>query len=166
MRAQRFHRTLLVVGHRAEEVLQAVRSQGIEAVYNPRYREGLSTSLQAGFGALQGEEGGVLVVLGDQPQVRGDTLRRLLNAYNANRPLAVVPTHRGRKGNPVVLDLRMRQAVENLRGDVGCRVLLRTTRTVRTLEVDDPGILLDVDTREDLARARESLAREVESDHA
>ncbi len=60
----------------------------------------------------------------------------------------------------------MRQAVENLRGDVGCRVLLRTTRTVRTLEVDDPGILLDVDTREDLARARESLAREVESDHA
>lgn len=154
LRSADLHRTLLVVGHRAQEVLEAIETNGMEVVHNPRYREGMSTSLQAGFRVLHGDEEGVLIVLGDQPFVRPDTIDRLREAYAATRPMAAVPTHRGQRGNPVLLSPLLRGEVERLSGDVGCRDLLRKRRDILLVEVDDPGILLDVDTEADLARAR------------
>lgn len=56
-----------------------------------------------------------------------------------------------------MLDLGLRAEVEALRGDVGCRDLLRTREDVHTLEVNDPGILADVDTEADLADAEGAL---------
>lgn len=145
---------ILVLGHQAEVVRRRVPTDGARVVVNPRYRDGMSTSIQAGLRALDGPEAGVLLALGDQPLVQVDTVNRLVDAFRRSHASAIVPRYRGRPGNPVVLDLRLRPRMEQLRGDVGCREILDELEDTRAVDVDDPGILLDVDTPEDLERIR------------
>lgn len=112
--------------------------------------QGLSQSLQAGIAAVRQDAAATLVVLGDMPFVQPATLRRLCDAWRAGT-LAVVPTHGGRPGNPVLLSRTLFPAVADVRGDMGARQLWQgLTRGVTRLEVGDPGIHQDIDFQENL----------------
>ncbi len=146
---------ILVVGFEAAEVMDSVDLSGIDVVHNPDFDEGLSTSIKSGLRVLRPDVSAVLMVLGDQPFVSPHTIDQLADEYIATGAPAIIPTRGGRRGNPVLLDLSLRPEVELLKGDVGCREMLRGLPRVREVEVDDPGILVDIDTRDDL----ESLLR-------
>lgn len=148
---------VLVVGHHAAEVVGSIDASRVEVVHNPSYREGLSSSIRAGLAALQEEVSGVLMVLGDQPLVRSDTINRLMEAFRSTDCRAVVPSFGGRRGNPVLLDISLRPQMELLEGDVGCREILERLDDIQVVEVDDPGVLMDVDTLGDLDVVREML---------
>ncbi len=154
---------VLVVGDRADEVSNSIDAEGIAVVCNPAYDEGMSTSIKAGLKRLKPSVSGVLVVLGDQPLVRPQTIDRLAETFRASDCQAVAPSYGGRRGNPVLLDLSLRPQMESLEGDVGCREILERLDDVEVVEVDDPGILVDVDTPADLDLVRlETLTREVD----
>ena len=64
---------------------------------------------------------------------------------------AVVPVHEGRRGNPVLISRTLFPALHRLTGDEGARrILADGARRVLACPVDDPGVLVDVDTREAL----------------
>ena len=150
-----------VVAH----VLDAVTAAGLDAVYvvvgavdvpvpdgcvvvsNPRWAEGMATSLAAGVAAA-GADGhdAVVVGLGDQPLAE-PAAWRLVAATDA--PIAIA-TYDGERGNPV----RLARAVWPLlptTGDVGARKLAREREDL-VVEVACPGNPTDVDTVEDLER--------------
>jgi molybdenum cofactor cytidylyltransferase len=91
---------------------------------------------------------GWLVALGDMPFVQASTLDALRDAVEEGAGIAV-PVHGGRRGNPVAFGASHRDALLALGGDQGARRLLQA-HPVRELEVDDPGILRDIDTPSDL----------------
>ena len=92
---------------------------------------------------------GVCVLLGDQPLVDGPTLYTLLDAFALRPDAFIVPTYRGKRGNPVIIPYFFYEDVEALSGDTGARgFLLRPDVTVRTVEVSSPAVLQDVDTPE------------------
>jgi molybdenum cofactor cytidylyltransferase len=157
LRLSRVDDIVLVLGHKAEEVLRRVGTEGLKVVVNPHYREGMSTSIKAGLRALKGSEDAVLMVLADQPLLRPGTVDRLLAAYEETGARAVVPAYEGRWGNPVLLDLSLRERLESITGDAGCREIVRALDDVLVVDVDDPGVLVDVDTEEDLAEARRMM---------
>ncbi len=159
LRRSGIEEVVLVLGHKAHDVLREVETSDITVVINPRYEMGMSASIKAGLEALRGAEDAVLVVLADQPFLRPQTVDGLLKAYERSGARAVAPVFRGRRGNPVLLDLSLRGAMESLEGDRGCRELLAEIPDVLLVDVDDPGVLIDVDTPEDLARAREQAER-------
>jgi xanthine/CO dehydrogenase XdhC/CoxF family maturation factor len=75
----------------------------------------------------------------------------LIDHHASARPQVVIPTYKGFRGNPVLLDRSVFAEVMEIRGDVGCRAIFgRHTENISKLEVDDVGILLDVDTTQDL----------------
>lgn len=138
---------LLVTGHEAE----AVRALAGEArvIGNPDYRLGLSTSIRAGLAALPEGTGAALIMLGDMPRVRPETLQRLVAASREDPSLAFVPVFEGRWGNPVLVRRALFPSLMQLHGDQGARKLLEASREVlREVPVDDPGVLADFDTRE------------------
>ena len=89
-----------------------------------------------------------LVALGDMPFVAPRTLHALLDALAAGAGIAA-PLHGGRRGNPVAFGAVHLPALLALEGEHGARALLGSA-SVTQVEVDDPGILRDIDTPSDL----------------
>jgi molybdenum cofactor cytidylyltransferase len=110
---------------------------------------GMSRSLVAGVRAARGADGWV-IALGDMPYVKPETMRAIADALRSGAPI-VAPTYHGARGNPVGFAALLREELLEVGGDEGARaVLMRHAAEVQVIECDDPGILRDIDTREDL----------------
>ncbi|MBL8302237.1 MAG: nucleotidyltransferase family protein [Ideonella sp.] len=111
---------------------------------------GMGYSIAAGVGA-RAHASGWLVLPGDMPMVRPATLQAVARQL-ADHPAAYAQ-HRGRRGHPVGFSAELYSELVVLTGDEGARRLL-ARYPATPVEVDDPGVLLDVDTEDDLRRLR------------
>jgi molybdenum cofactor cytidylyltransferase len=153
VRQSRVDEIVLVLGYAANEIQQSISTQGLKVVVNEAYPEGMGSSLRAGISAVHPDSEAALIVLADQPFVLPSTLDKLIEHHQSFRPQIAIPMYRGFRGNPVLLDRSVFAEVGQISGDVGCRAIFgKHTENITKLAVDDPGILLDVDTREDLER--------------
>lgn len=146
----RVTRCVVVTGHAGDAVATALDPFDVTRVHDPDHASGLAHSLRTGIAALPATVGGAIILLADMPLVRSATLDALVAAFAAAPPgtEAVVPSHEGVRGNPVLLGKTLFGAVATLRGDEGARRLLAGPgRRVIPCAVDDPGIVADVDTR-------------------
>ncbi len=143
---------LLVTGHRADEVRSAA-GPDVNTVHNPSFAEGLASSLRAGLNALPSGLDGVLVCLGDMPDVSPATFEALISAFNPTEGRAIcVPVSGGKRGNPTLWGLQFLPDLMRLEGDSGARSLFGPhAEWVCEVPVDDPGILHDYDTPAALA---------------
>jgi molybdenum cofactor cytidylyltransferase len=121
-------------------------------VANPRWAEGLASSLQAALDWVPHGTRAILVQLVDQPRVDADALRRLLNAWRRRPGIPAAARYDNRAGVPAVLTRSSWRAARALRGDSGARALLRDARAL-TL-VDIPQAAVDLDTPEDVSAWR------------
>jgi molybdenum cofactor cytidylyltransferase len=141
---------VVVLGAHAGTVQAALVGLPIEIVHNQAWREGLSTSLRAGVGALRPDTGAVLVVLADQPALTSNLLRQLVERYRATQAPIVAPFHRGQRGNPVLFDRSLFPELLAVRGDRGAReVIERYKDQMERVTCDDPAVVQDVDTLQD-----------------
>ena len=94
-------------------------------------------------------------MLADMPRVGAAYIDRLIDAFNPVEGRAIcVPTHKSKRGNPVLWAARFFPEMRALEGDKGARQLLAEhAEQVCEVEMDD-AILLDVDTPEALAALR------------
>jgi molybdenum cofactor cytidylyltransferase len=111
---------------------------------------GMARSIVAGVTARP-QAPGWLILPGDMPLITAETLHRVADALPGHA--CVVPYHRGRRGHPVGFSSELYSELIALSGDEGARRLLMRY-PAREVDVPDAGILLDIDTPEDLARAR------------
>ena len=118
-----------------------------------------ATSLKRGIAALPPDTDGVIVCLGDMPLVAGRDLDRLIAAFNPLEGRAiVVPTRRGKRGNPVLWASRFLPEMAELAGDVGAKHLIgEHADLVCEVEMDSDGVLVDVDTPDALAALRDTV---------
>lgn len=145
---------LVVTGHRGGEVAAALRGLPVAIVANPSYAEGLSTSLRAGFAALPSRAEAAAVLLGDMPRIGAALLDELAGAWRAaGRPVALVPTFEGRRGNPVVLSRGLASRIAALTGDGGAGSLLRAEPGTVEWPVAADSVTIDIDTPAALAAA-------------
>jgi molybdenum cofactor cytidylyltransferase len=143
-------RVAVVLGHHAEEIQRALSLGAAEVVINHDYCRGQTSSLQAGLKALKSPElEAVVVCLVDHPAVRAQTLRRLVDSFRQSRAPVVIPTYQGRRGHPVVMARELFEELDSLGPDAGANTVVRKHQAATQLvEVNDPGILLDVDDPE------------------
>ena len=143
----------IVLGHAVEEIAACIRlPAGAEIVANPLYSAGQSTSLRAGLAAAPRGSRAALILLGDQPEVRVEAIREVIDWHFVHGSPVVRAAYRGRPSHPVLLARSAWSGVEALRGDVGARELVAThLGRVDLAEVggDAPE---DVDTPEDYER--------------
>ncbi len=150
---------VVVTGHYHREVVDALKGYGssLEIVYNENYIEGLSTSIKAGISAC-GDVDGYLFMLGDQPLVCGSTIGKLIDVFVSSGKAIVIPMYRGNRGNPVLVSSRLKKDLLDISGDVGARAIFdRYLGEIVYVETMDPGVVVDVDTPEDLDRVRRLL---------
>jgi molybdenum cofactor cytidylyltransferase len=155
--ASRARPIIAVLGNQADEVEAALGKLPVEKVRNPEFVGGLSTSLKRGIAASPQDLDGALICLGDMPLVSGRHLDRLIAAFNPLEGRAIiVPTRRGKRGNPVLWSKRFFPEMAELAGDVGAKHLIgEHAELVAEIEMDDDAILVDIDTQEALDALRQ-----------
>lgn len=145
-----FDQLLCVVGGGAGEVMSRVEFEGVEVVANPEFGEGCSSSIAAALGAVDPDSDLLVLMLGDQPGVRPETVGALLQRIGS-APLAVCEYEDGR-GHPIAFARSTFADLAALHGDKGVWKLLdRRAADVAGVSVPGP-IPLDIDTWEDYER--------------
>lgn len=141
-----------------DRTLDAVRASGLPWHLEQAQHEGMGDSIAASVRAAQ-DAPGWLVLPGDLPLVRPQTLQAVAAALADH---AVVLAHyRGRRGHPVGFAASCRDPLLQLKGPEGAARVVRAqaaANAVAHLELDDPGIVTDIDTLQDLERAERLLA--------
>jgi molybdenum cofactor cytidylyltransferase len=156
LRNIRLNEILVVLGCSADEVQKQVDLHDIKVVENKNYEQGMGTSLSAGVSALAEATEGVLIVLADQPFVRPETYEQLIDHYRHSDAEIIIPTYRGFRGNPVLLDRSVFFEAMALTGDIGCRAVFGDhIGGIVKVPVEDIGVLLDIDNKADYARLQE-----------
>jgi len=148
-------RLTVVVGARAERVRPAIPSDPrIRVVDNPNWTRGQLSSIKAGLRALPPDASAAMIHLIDHPTVKAETFAAVLEAYRESQNTIIIARHDGRRGHPVLFDRSIFTELLNAPEDQGARVVVNADASrVVYVDVDDPGILLDLDTPEQLIAA-------------
>ena len=120
-----------------------LNNQHVEALGIEDNSKGLSQSLITGInGNLDAK--GWLIALGDMPYVQSQTIEQIKNEMKFNN--IVIPRFHSRVGNPIGFGRDFKEQLLMLRGDVGAKAItLENSISVVNVDVDDEGILLDID---------------------
>jgi CTP:molybdopterin cytidylyltransferase MocA len=146
MRDVGIHNILLVAGLHRDEI--ANDSKEYHVLFNPDYSLGQFSSLQRGVRNLPTGTRQVLVWPVDMPLVRKDTVEKLI-AGSLQQPL-ILPTFSGKKGHPVIYNSQALLRILTMKpSQTGKELVAHFEGRLAQIEVDDPGILIDIDTPED-----------------
>jgi molybdenum cofactor cytidylyltransferase len=135
---------IVVLGACAEEV-RARAQRPATFVLNPDYRDGQTSSMQCGLRAVPSDAAGVLFTLVDHPGVDRTTIEALLAAPT---PLLRVPRYHGRRGHPVWFSRDLIGEFLALPGGAARDVVHRHAAETEFIEVEDSGIVADIDDPE------------------
>jgi molybdenum cofactor cytidylyltransferase len=136
-----------------QRTLDAVAASGLPWHVEDAGHPGMGDSIAAAVRATR-DAPGWLVLPGDLPLIRPESLRRVASALT--RDGIVVPMHRGERGHPVAFGASFAEALVTLSGAEGAASIVRAHVPLK-MEIDDPGIVADIDTLADLSAAEARL---------
>jgi molybdenum cofactor cytidylyltransferase len=140
-------RVLAVVRPGSDALARVLNDAGCDVVFALSAERGMGASLAAGIAASDDAQGWI-VALADMPRIALPTIEAVARALDSGASL-VAPFHDGQRGHPVGFGVEHLDALLALDGDTGAKALLMSQALTR-IDVDDPGILRDVDTPDDL----------------
>ena len=156
-------RVVVVLGHRANELRPLLEDkQGVTWALNPGYLQGKTTSIRAGLAALdEAEVDDILLLNVDQPRSPAD-VSAVLDTHRALGSVVTVPEYMGKGGHPIALSasllpelLQINEETQGIKA-----VVRRRPDAVRRFPLDNPEILLDLNTPEQYRAALGSIAEE------
>jgi molybdenum cofactor cytidylyltransferase len=138
-----------------ERLTDTAERAGGRVLHNADPGEGPITSLRLAIQALGDSVAGLAYLPVDHPMVRPDTVAALLEAARGDDAAALtVPTHRGRRGHPAVFSASLFAELTDPALEGGARAVVhRHLDRARLIEIDDPGVITDIDTPEAYAAA-------------
>jgi xanthine dehydrogenase accessory factor len=140
---------VVVTGRAQAEVRRRAEGAGALVVENPEPGEGPITSLRLALAALGSAVEGIALLPVDHPAVRPETVAALLQALAEGDAPLILPTFHGRRGHPVVFRRSLFPELLDPRLEGGARTVVhRHLDAAHLVELDDPGILADIDTPE------------------
>jgi molybdenum cofactor cytidylyltransferase len=138
---------IVVLGAQKETVRAGLRRAG-EAflLENPDFQRGQLSSMQCGLRAVPVDVDGVLFTLVDHPAVASATIATLLNQPNSAAVTLRIPRWDGKRGHPIWFSRSVVPEFLALPSGASAReVLTRNASEIAYIDVDDPGIMADVD---------------------
>lgn len=144
-------RIVLVVGHASDEALAGVDPERAEVAHNASYGTGCASSLLAGMDAA-GPCAAIVLLLGDMPGVRTDTIDDVVASWRHHRTLGAIASYRGRLGHPLLFSASAFPELRSLHGDKAVWKIVdrEPPGSLRRVEIDED-LPRDVDTWSDYA---------------
>ncbi|MGB8490543.1 MAG: nucleotidyltransferase family protein [Bacteroidales bacterium] len=142
--------SLVVLGAFREEIGALIRNRPVIQCFNEYYKLGMLSSVKCGFRNLPPECSAALVFQGDQPLIEPVVINTVISSYRKWGKRIVIPVCNGKRGHPLLIDCRLKDAVAELDDAEGLRSLAGIyPDDVLEVETNSPSILKDFDTIED-----------------
>jgi len=155
MTRSRLDGVIVVLGAHREKIEKVVAELPVKTVYNPRYEQGMLSSVQKGFSSLPIDAGAVLVFLGDQPMVPSSVIDQIINTYRSTEKGIVLPVFDGARGHPVLIDTKYKREVAAIDPEIGLRELIhKHPEDILEVDVETSTIIEDIDTPEDYKKLK------------
>lgn len=147
-------KTMVVLGEDGALIKNKIGERPVEFCQNSEPEKGMLSSVICGFNALPENANAALIFLGDQPNIPPSVTNSVINAYKGDLFGIVIPVHEHRRGHPLLVDMKYRREISILDLEKGLRALMHLfPEDVLEVAVDEAGILIDIDTREDYSNA-------------
>jgi CTP:molybdopterin cytidylyltransferase MocA len=138
---------VVVLGPRRNEILDSIKDIPVKIVFNKNSESEMAESIRIGFRAIAQSSSGIMVSLSDHPLVTADTVKKLIHCHFETPDKILIPLYKGRRGHP---SLFPRVIIEEVFAGLYLREIIhKNHRRIRFLDVDDEGVILDIDTSED-----------------
>ena len=144
---------VVVTGHERERIEAQLATYPVRCIFNPDYaRAEMLTSIQVGLRALAENVAAALIVLGDQPRIQRDIIRRVIGTYQPGA--LIIPSFERRRGHPILLDRSIWPDVLAAPIEATLRDVINAhAECIRYVEVESDSVLRDIDTPDDYAQA-------------
>jgi len=144
---------MVVLPPEHDELKQVLQDEAVQLTINPAADVGMGNSLACGVSACA-EADGWIIGLADMPWIQPTTINKVMSALHIGHSL-VAPRYQNLRGHPIGFGREYHETLLKLQGDVGARSVLKQHKAqLHYLDVNDPGILLDVDTPADLIQPK------------
>ncbi len=144
----------VVVGYKADLLTPVLARSGVKTIMNPNYDQGMYTSVQAGVRSLGKDIGAFFLLPADYAFVSAETIRSLWKAYERNSFEVIYPVYREERGHPPLISTKLQDIILRTEPEGGLKTLLETqAHNCAEIQVDDEGILIDLDSEEDYRKA-------------
>ena len=138
---------LVVIGLQGDAIMESLQHLPVGVVRNEVPNSDMAESIRTGLRTLESTQGGVLICLSDYPLVSANTIRALVRAFNNYPNNVIIPQNEGRRGHPTLFPLKL---ISGIFSGLTLRdIVHRNSKMIFTVDVNDEGILLDLDSKED-----------------
>jgi molybdenum cofactor cytidylyltransferase len=150
---------VVVLGNKSDEAKERLGRLGerVRVALNPQFRSGLSSSLKVGVKEVADESDALVVALADQPLVNTKLIDDLIRRYRTTGNSIVTASSGDLVTPPALFDKSLYAHLLALKGDVGARAVILSHPGFERVEVERD-VLLDVDTEQDIKKAREKVS--------
>ena len=153
---------ILILGHQSKEIKkvldQIIVHKKLRVIENPRYRQGISSSIIAGLSEVEDNYDHVMILLADLPHVTSRLINLLIHRYlESHLPIGAIQV-KSKRSHPVIFGRPLYNELRKLQGDMGARALFqkygdRACLVEPDFFYDD----MDIDTEEDYGEFQRSL---------
>lgn len=142
---------VIVTGGAREQVEEIAQKYPVRSVFNEAYHnDEMLWSLQCGLRALEPSAEAMLICLGDQPQVKEGSVRKVCETFAGTKSQIVVPSYQMRRGHPWLAARPLWDEILKMQSPKSPRDFLNAhAKEIQYVEIDNPSILEDLDTPED-----------------
>jgi len=144
---------MVVTGAYRDEIEEAAGNFQIQLCHNEKYKDGMLSSVKCAFRSIPAEARQVLVFPGDKPLITPEVINLLIDACKREKKGIIIPVYQGKRGHPILIDMKYRDEITRLAPEEGLRSLARHFQDdVLEVETGDPGVINDIDTYDDYVR--------------
>jgi len=138
---------VVVLGQGGSEILDSMKDLPVQIVFNENPESEMAESVRIGLRTFSDYSSGVLVHLSDHPLVLAGTLRSIVQCYLETPDKIIVPLYKGKRGHP---SLFPKPVIEEIFDEYTLRdIVTKDPNRIRLVDVQDEGVIIDIDTRED-----------------
>lgn len=143
---------IMVTGHEAAELQQAVKNLPVVLAHNTNYEQGMTSSIQEGTLSATGT--GYMICLSDMVTITSNEYFELAaffeSTYLMNEKCICLPVYKGKRGNPVIFSAYHKEALLLNNEQEGCRNIVQFNKEhVYLKEMNSPHVLQDFDYLEE-----------------
>lgn len=147
----------VVTGHNRDALLSILQREQVEEAFNPRFEEGMFTSIQTGIKAQPPQVDGCFIMPVDCPIIDREVLEQLKDSFETDQ--FSVPCYRGKKGHPLLVPSCFWKEILDYQGNGGLKAVTdRYFERMKRISVTLEGVVMDMDTPKAYKEIRDYLA--------
>ena len=140
---------ILVLGYQKEIIEKLInKNEKIKFVFNKNFESGMASSIKTGLDHLSNNTESFFISLGDMPMVNANIYNQLIKSKDIKE--IIVPTYKGKQGNPVLFSKSMKEKIIEITGDAGAKKILNLNKNkILNIEINNQSIIRGFDTQND-----------------